>query len=103
MEKTSQSEIEVESSYEGLRLNFPIKKKDFHDLVNYLKKDTVRRRNKKALFCQQLIYDFNIVIWKTKETSCKICNPIVRRDNKGLKESQKYKHDYYFHQSYGDW
>jgi len=50
MEKTSQSEIEVESSYEGLRLNFPIKKKDFHDLVNYLKKDTVRRRNKKPYF-----------------------------------------------------
>jgi hypothetical protein len=46
IDKTSQSEIEVESSYEGLRLNFPIKKKDFHDLVNYLKKDTVRRKKK---------------------------------------------------------
>ncbi len=39
----------------------------------------------------------SIVIWKHKETSCKICNTIVRRDNKGLKESQKYKHDHDFH------
>ena len=39
----------------------------------------------------------SIVIWKPKETSCKICNTIVRRDNKGLKESQKYKHDHDFH------
>ena len=39
--RTTESEIEVESSYTGIRLNFPIKKKDFHDLVNFLKKDTV--------------------------------------------------------------
>ena len=44
-DKSSQLEIEieVEDSYDGLKLNFPIKKKDFHELVNYLKKDSVRK------------------------------------------------------------